>query len=163
MKNSLLSHFRDILILPFTVTCIVPFIIYEPSQQMLPASLYFKVLGAIVILCGLCLFIYTVFLFKKVGKGTIAPWSPKKKLVINGPYRYCRNPMISGVLFILIGEAILLSSTSILIWSAIFFVVNTIYFLISEEPALLAQFGEDYKRYKSHVPRWLPRTKPFTL
>ena len=110
---------------------------------------------------GLFLFFYTVFLFRKIGKGTLAPWSEKQKLVVAGPYRYCRNPMISGVLFILIGEALVLHSLSILTWSGCFFVINTIYFLVSEEPALERRFGDDYKQYKKQVSRWLPRIKPY--
>ncbi len=110
---------------------------------------------------GSFLFFYTVFLFKNIGKGTLAPWSEKQKLIVVGPYRYCRNPMISGVLFILISESLILHSLAILIWAGCFFLINTIYFLISEEPALERKFGDDYKQYKKHVSRWLPRITPY--
>ena len=110
---------------------------------------------------GSFLFFYTVFLFKNIGKGTLAPWSEKQKLIVVGPYRYCRNPMISGVLSMLIGESLILHSLAILIWAACFFLINTIYFLISEEPALETKFGDDYKHYKKHVPRWIPRVTPY--
>ena len=43
-----------------------------------------------------------------------------------------------------------------------FFVVNHAYFIVSEEPGLEKRFGDDYRRYKQHVPRWLPRRTPWT-
>jgi protein-S-isoprenylcysteine O-methyltransferase Ste14 len=104
----------------------------------------------------LSLFLYTVFLFRTVGKGTLAPWSAKQKLVVSGPYRYCRNPMITGVLFILSGEALFFHSTPLLTWMVSFFVFNTLYFIVFEEPDLEERFGEDYKVYKKKVPRWIP-------
>lgn len=157
---SAFAHLRDILILPFTVTCIVPYFIYDSSER-LPESIFFKILGVVIGCSGMVLFVYTVFLFKTIGKGTLAPWSEKQKLIVEGPYRYCRNPMISGVLFVLLGEALFFHSWPILAWALIFFLINTGYFLISEEPALYKKFGEDYKRYKKHVPRWIPHVKPY--
>ena len=160
-KASIVAHLRDILILPFSVTVIVPYFIYDAHDGRIPETIFLKILGIIVGSAGVFLFFYTVFLFKNIGKGTLAPWSEKQKLVVVGPYRYCRNPMISGVLFILISEALILHSLPILIWAGCFFVINTIYFLISEEPALEKKFGDDYKLYKKHVSRWLPRITPY--
>jgi protein-S-isoprenylcysteine O-methyltransferase Ste14 len=139
----------------------VPYLIYNPKRLFTVDVFFLKITGGVLLLAGLTLFIYTVFLFKTIGKGTLAPWSPKQKLVISGPYRYCRNPMITGVLFILLGEALMLFSTSILLWAAIFFSINTIYFITSEEPGLLTRFGKDYRAYKRHVPRWVPRITPY--
>ncbi len=157
---SAFAHLRDILILPVSVTCIVPYFIYDRSDDI-PESIFFKIIGGILAGGGLVLFLYTVFLFKTIGKGTLAPWSEKQNLVIEGPYRYCRNPMISGVLFILIGEAFLFHSVSILWWALLFVIINTVYFITVEEPALYEKFGKDYKNYKKHVPRWIPRLKPY--
>jgi protein-S-isoprenylcysteine O-methyltransferase Ste14 len=160
---SLIAHFRDVLILPFTVTCVVPYLIHDQQQRFIHNHALLKTAGILLLFSGLALFLYTVFLFRKVGKGTLAPWSAKQRLVVVGPYRYCRNPMITGVLFILTGEALLFQSTSILLWAAAFFAINTIYFMASEEPGLLAQFGDEYRNYKKHVPRWIPRLTPYTL
>ena len=158
--SSLLSHVRDIMILPFTVTCIVPYFIVNKGDGR-PESIVLKIAGIAIGISGMILFFYTVFLFKTIGKGTLAPWSEKQKLIVEGPYRYCRNPMISGVLFVLIGEALFFHSKSILVWAVLFFIINTTYFLISEEPALHKRFGKDYEQYKQHVPRWIPRLRPY--
>ena len=157
----IIKHIRDILILPFTVTVVIPYLVYDKRQALFNASIFLKVMGSILVICGLILFLWTVYLFKTIGKGTLAPWTPTQKLVIAGPYQYCRNPMISGVFFILLGEIFLLNSTNILIEALIFFAVNTVYFILKEEPDLYKRFGEQYLLYKKNVPRWIPKLKAY--
>jgi protein-S-isoprenylcysteine O-methyltransferase Ste14 len=77
--------------------------------------------------------------------------------VIRGPYRFVRNPMIGGVLLVLLGEAALFGSPAILIWLAAVIAVNTVYIPLVEEPGLRRRFGEEYDSYCRAVPRWLPR------
>ena len=161
MKSLWLKHIRDIAILPFSVTCIIPALIYDPGDQAMPQHVLFRLSGAGLIVAGASVFVYTVFLFNRFGKGTLAPWSPKAKLIISGPYRYCRNPMISGVGLVLIGESFIFHSATILIWTFAFFTINTLYFLFIEEPDLSRKFGEAYISYRKNVPRWLPRRTPF--
>lgn len=108
---------------------------------------------------GLYIMTRTISAFIRIGKGTLAPWSPAKKLITNGMYRHIRNPMIMGVLIVLTGESLAIVSLKILSWAVIFFVLNTVYFLIFEEPGLEKRFGEEYRDYKRNVPRWIPRLK----
>ncbi|AFD07181.1 hypothetical protein Solca_2127 [Solitalea canadensis DSM 3403] len=161
-QPSIIKHIRDILILPFTMTVIIPYLCYDKTQMLFIANPFFIVLGVLFLLTGLSLFIWTVYLFRTFGKGTLAPWTPTQTLVIKGPYKYCRNPMITGVFFILLGETLTLNSVNLLIFAAIFFIINTIYFILKEEPDLKERFGGDYQKYKEHVPRWIPRLKPYT-
>jgi len=69
--------------------------------------------------------------------------------------------MISGVLFVLLGESLVLNSANILILAGVFFVINTIYFILMEEPDLEERFGKEYEAYKKNVPRWIPKFKPY--
>lgn len=136
----MIKHLRDILILPFTMTVVVPYLCYNKSQTLFASSVFIKIAGILLFAAGLSLFIRTVYLFRTFGKGTLAPWTPTQKLIIRGPYKYCRNPMISGVLFIIMGEALFLNSTNILIFSGIFFLINTVYFILKEEPGYARSF-----------------------
>jgi hypothetical protein len=95
------------------------------------------------------------------GKGTPAPWDPPKRLVIQGPYRYIRNPMITGALLMLLAESILFLSLPIATWMTVFFIGNAIYFPLIEEKGLEKRFGDEYRNYKANVPRWLPRIRPW--
>lgn len=118
-------------------------------------------IGVLLTGCGLCLVTWTIALFGRIGKGTLAPWNPTRRLVVAGPYTHTRNPMISGVFFVLLGEGVFLGSLAILAWALIFFIINTVYFKYSEEPGLTRRFGEEYKIYRTDVPMWLPRLKPW--
>jgi protein-S-isoprenylcysteine O-methyltransferase Ste14 len=81
--------------------------------------------------------------------------------VVEGPYRHVRNPMITAVLAVLLGEAALFGSVPLLIWFAAFFAVNAVFFGLHEEPALERRFGDEYVAYRRAVPRWLPRRTPW--
>ena len=143
------------------VAVVVPYYVRKNDRVVFPDDVSLKVLGITFMAAGLALFLYTVLLFRQQGRGTLAPWTPTQKLVVDGPYRYCRNPMISGVLFVLLGEFLLFNSWGILSWAVLFFLINSIYFLTFEEPSLEKRFGESYRRYKSQVPRWIPKFKPY--
>jgi protein-S-isoprenylcysteine O-methyltransferase Ste14 len=145
-------------ILPVTVLIIVPMFI-EPGISLHHISAL--VTGLFIMGFGLYIMTLTISLFIRIGKGTLAPWSPTRKLVIKGMYAHVRNPMISGVLVVLIGESIAILSLNIFIWTVIFFSINNLYFLIYEEPNLEKRFVDEYKEYKKNVPRWIPRLKPY--
>jgi protein-S-isoprenylcysteine O-methyltransferase Ste14 len=114
-------------------------------------------LGAILLVGGIILFSWCVVLFARVGRGTLAPWDPTQRLVAVGPYRYVRNPMISGVAAVLSGQVLLTGSRMLALWLLVFVAINQAYFLLWEEPGLERRFGESYREYKARVPRWIPR------
>jgi protein-S-isoprenylcysteine O-methyltransferase Ste14 len=64
--------------------------------------------------------------------------------------------MISGVIYVLVGEACILRSRPIAEWAALFALINLIYIPLIEEPMLAARFGESYRRYVASVPRFVP-------
>lgn len=99
--------------------------------------------------------------FARDGEGTLAPWDPPRRLVVRGPYRHVRNPMISGVSIILFGEALLVASRPHLIWALMFLTINALYSPLFEEPQLRRRFGTAYDEYCRHVPRLIPRLRPW--
>ena len=74
--------------------------------------------------------------------GTPAPWEPTQKIVVRGPYRYIRNPMITGALLILSAQAMLFQSLPIALWMIVFLIFNLIYFPKVEEPRMLKRFSD---------------------
>lgn len=159
--NLTMRHIKNILILPFNVVITVPIIILTLTKGFILGSIYLAIIGFIVMAIGGFLFVWTIRLFSLVGQGTLAPWDPTQHLVVQGPYQYVRNPMISGVLFVLLGEAMLFSSGWIFGFFILFMTLNTVYFKISEEPGLIKRFGHEYEEYCKQVPMWIPRLSPW--
>ena len=145
------------MLLPGTVAIVIPaVVVWLGGSNIEPVT---TVIGALLIAIGLALVAWTVRLFVGVGRGTLAPWDPTSTLVVCGPYRYVRNPMITGVATILAGEALLFRSWGLVVEIAIFVVVNALYFPLVEEPGLRRRFGAEYEEYRARVPRWLPRVR----
>jgi protein-S-isoprenylcysteine O-methyltransferase Ste14 len=158
-----------IVLLPGTVVVPVPVLILARGRGPeigwgLPDGLAVVpfVAGAFLMAAGFALWLRSVRLFAQIGKGTLAPWDPTRRLVVVGPYRYVRNPMISGVLGVLIGEAALFGSPALAAWCGVFFVMNAVWFVVYEEPGLVDRFGDEYRGYKRNVPRWIPRRTPWS-
>ena len=163
------SHLRAIILLPGMVMVVIPGLILWRTGtdsfglwQSCPASrVILPVIGGICICLGLLLMVATIRLFVTVGKGTLAPWEPPQRLVVQGIYRHVRNPMMSGALSVLLGEALLTASLPLFCWFLVAGVVYALYIPLSEEPGLVKRFGEDYLTYKRNVPRWVLRWTPW--
>jgi protein-S-isoprenylcysteine O-methyltransferase Ste14 len=69
--------------------------------------------------------------------------------------------MISGVAGTLLAEATLLGSPWLVAWFGLFVAINAVYVPLVEEPGLARRFGHEYRVYRDHVPRWIPRLGPF--
>ena len=170
MKNILyaLRHLLAILLLPFVVIVVVPTWLrsaearFDTQWSGAALAAVARGCGTLVFLAGFALFVWCVLLFARVGKGTLAPWDPTQRLVVVGPYRHVRNPMISSVVSMLLGESLVLGSRVVLFWTVFFAVVNHAYFVLLEEPGLERRFGADYRKFKASVPRWVPRATPWT-
>jgi protein-S-isoprenylcysteine O-methyltransferase Ste14 len=164
-----LRHVLAILLLPFVVVVIVPRWLLNAFAagdirwgESAPIVWLSRAAGVLFLIAGFVAFSWCVSLFVRVGQGTLAPWDPTRNLVAVGPYLFVRNPMISGVILMLLGEALLWGSWQIGLWAGVFVLINHIYFVFLEEPGLEERFGEPYRRYKANVPRWIPRLRPWS-
>lgn len=82
-----------------------------------------------------------------------------EKLLADGPYRYVRNPLYLGNIFMAVGLGLMASRTGFLILSLGMTVV-VVRLLLREEFELLRDQGEPYRRYCSAVPRLVPALFP---
>ena len=162
----LVRHTFAVLVLPVTVTVLIPIWISRSTGTVitLPSSLieWGAWLGGVaLLLAGGALFVSSLGRFGNEGRGTLAPWDPPKQLVVRGPYAYVRNPMISGVILLLLAEALFLRSLPHLQWAGIFALINAVYIPLLEEPVLRTRFGKEYRDYSENVPRLIPRLRPW--
>ncbi len=161
MNTKTLNLIKAVIILPFMVICIIPaLIILFTRFQIVGESILFFI-AFVLFLIGIFFAVWTVYLFWSKGNGTPGPWAPPINLVIEGPYKYTRNPMITSVLFMLLAESIFFLSFGIFIWFIIFLVVNILYLRLVEEKKLKIRFGTEYVKYNKSVPMWIPKLKPY--
>lgn len=114
-------------------------------------------IGLAAITIGAGLLVACIWEFGRRGRGTLSPVDPPTVLVVDGLYRYVRNPMYLSVTTIVLGEALIAESTGLLIYWACWFVAANLFVIGYEEPALLERFGSSYEQYRASVSRWLPR------
>jgi len=111
--------------------------------------------GLLLLAVGFVALLLCVRDFHVSGKGTLAPWSPPKHLVVVGLYRYSRNPMYVAVTVMLVGWAVSFGSRGLLLYAAAVFAAFHARVVRAEEPFLSHVHGDEWERYKSRVPRWL--------
>lgn len=167
-RSGLWRQLRAIGPLPATVAIAIPALLVaiggvDPGFGLPTAAAAVVIAaGALALTAGLRLAVETIRLFASVGEGTLAPWDPTRQLVVVGPYRRVRNPMITGIGLVLLGQGLILGSAAILIELGAFAAINAIYMPLMEEPGLERRFGAEYAAYKRAVPRWIPRRKPWS-
>ena len=98
-----------------------------------------------------------ILTFVSIGKGTPAPFDPPRKLVMQGPYRFVRNPMYVGAIVTLAGAALFYQSLWLLGYTGVLFLASYCFVVLYEEPTLRKTFGQEYETYCRQVNRWLPK------
>jgi protein-S-isoprenylcysteine O-methyltransferase Ste14 len=119
------------------------------------------VLAAALIAAGTAPLFESMKRFVIVGRGTLVPAVPTERLVVSGFYRRMHNPMYTGLLVVLVGEAILFESRDLVLYIAAIWLVTHLFVCFYEEPTLTRRYGVEYLRFKKHVPRWIPRLRPW--
>ena len=115
--------------------------------------------GLFIMSAGLLILLWCVRDFYVAGKGTLAPWSPPKHLVMVGLYRWYRNPMYIGVLILVAGWAVFTASPLLCGYFLILILGFHLHVVLYEEPLLARLFSDTWKSYSASVPRWLPGFK----
>ncbi len=124
------------------------------------SSLFFGlgniVSGVLAIIIGGVVAIWTIVIQINLASGTPFPMLPTKKLLIVGPFKYCRNPMTLGTIVAYVGIAVLIGSFSALLAVAIFAAMLIGYLKLIEEKELEIRFGSEYAEYKKKTPFIIP-------
>ncbi len=121
----------------------------------------FRILGALMIAAGLPVLLDSFARFAIQGLGTPAPIAPPQRLVVTGLYRRVRNPMYVAVSLLIFGQGLLFGSVPLLEYGLLVWLGFFAFVVLYEEPTLSRKFGKEYEEFCAHVPRWIPRFKPF--
>lgn len=105
---------------------------------------------------GLCIGIIAIYYFRKA-RTTADPLKPEKasQLVINGIYKFTRNPMYLGMFFILLAFAVRIGNLYSFTVLVLYIWYITIFQIKPEEEALNKLFGKTYTNYCKKVRRWI--------
>jgi protein-S-isoprenylcysteine O-methyltransferase Ste14 len=123
----------------------------------LPGGLAY--LGWPLLVAGALLILAAEATFLKVSRATGATGDPPPRLVTTGPFRHVRNPIYLGAITLLFAVAFCRSSPTILLAALAAVPGMAAYVRWFEEPRLERRFGDEYRRYREAVPRWLPRLR----
>lgn len=129
-----------------------------PLSLILPTALSHQniitIVGYALLISGTTLLLSAAGLFKKIGT-TIDPTKAPDQLVTTGIYKLSRNPMYLGMLLILIGAQLALSSLFGMILPITFFLIMNKIVIPREEQMVASSFGAEYVEYKTLVRRWI--------
>ena len=139
---------------------LIPLLMWMISGDIGPGNVQIAFL-IVMAVAGIGLSLWSVIYMRRVGKGNpldafnheVAPRT--SILMINGPYRICRNPMLLGVLIYYIGLIIYLKSLKALSVFAIYFVIMMVQ-VNYEEKRLEQDFGDEYREYKNKTKKLIP-------
>ena len=132
----------------YGVASLLPVLALSPSVRAV-AALALAVVGASFDVAGLVAF--------RRAKTTVNPMAPHQSssVVSTGVYRFTRNPMYLGLVFLLLAWAVYLSSAWALLGVPVFMAYITRFQIKPEENVLAARFGKSYADYRARVRRWL--------
>jgi protein-S-isoprenylcysteine O-methyltransferase Ste14 len=172
MTRKTLQYIMGYLIGGLLVLIAIPRGLYQVSRsfdhltgiQLIPISGLRLTLAVILSLSGLLFGFWSVVVQNMIGKGgpleiMSIEVSPKtQNLVVTGPYRYTRNPMLFGACVFYYGIAIYLNSVIAITMVALFMTFMLILVKLTEERRLLKDFGSDYEEYRQRVSMFVPWT-----
>ena len=146
-----------LVVVPGTMAGLIPWLLTGWESSDPPAAVV--VVGALLIAAGLAVLLHAFARFVMEGIGTPAPVAPTQRLVVGGLYRHVRNPMYVAVAAVIVGQALLLGQTELLVYAAAFLAAVATFVRLYEEPVLSRRFGDEYERYRRAVPAWRPRLR----
>ncbi|MGX1184807.1 protein-S-isoprenylcysteine O-methyltransferase Ste14 [Pseudomonas sp. F-14 TE3623] len=110
--------------------------------------------GALLFTTGAATMLAATGLFRRLGTH-VPPSRPTTLIATTGPYRWTRNPMYLGMALVYAGIAVSFDGAIALALLPLVLIVIQRQVIAREERYLEAKFGDDYRRYKAKVRRWL--------
>jgi protein-S-isoprenylcysteine O-methyltransferase Ste14 len=110
--------------------------------------------GVFVVILGVALIALARTHFVRTGQEP-APWKPSPELIVQGPYRFTRNPMYVGMTLITVGLGIALNNLWISALAPVALFAVHMFAVLPEERYLTEKFGAPYVEYLKRVRRYL--------
>jgi len=153
------AFFLFALILPYLLVILLPRMdawLHLPVLYFRPVNI---VIGSLFLVIGGIYGFWSIYSQLSRASGTPLPMMPTQKLLIDGPFKQCRNPMTFGTVMAYLGVGILVGSLSSIVFILIIGGLLLTYLKKFEERELEMRFGEEYVKYKENTPFFFPRIK----
>lgn len=143
---------------------LIPYALLRPLPQLdamlgIP-SLFFGaanyVLGGTLMVIGAAFAWWSILAEVIRADGTPLPVMPTQTLLVDGPFRYCRNPMMFGTCLAYLGVSVIAGSVCAAIAVLLFTALILLYIKKIEERELAVRFGQPYLDYKARTPFIIP-------
>lgn len=147
-----------LVLIPYLLLVVVPSTLDRALS--LPRAVYHPLndfVGTVLVVSGFLFAFWSVWVQYSVGRGTPVPKMPPQRLLVGGPYAYCRNPMVFGTLVMYSGIGVYTGSFSSLAVTLLLGVLLVGYVKTTEERELEERFGQEYLEYKARTPFLIPR------
>ena len=84
-------------------------------------------------------------------------WDSDKthELIVDGIYKYSRNPQYLGMILIMLGNGLILNSSKLIKIVLLIFLLFNMFIIFVEEKGMRRAFGEKYKKYCNKTGRWI--------
>jgi protein-S-isoprenylcysteine O-methyltransferase Ste14 len=145
------------LVAPGTVALYLPGMLRERSADHAIRSSLSLHPWLALFLSGAVIYPWCAWDFAVKGLGTPAPIDAPRLLVVQGLYRFTRNPMYVGVATMIAAQAGYYRSRSVAVYLLFVVLAFHTFIRLYEEPTLRRLFGQQYETYCQRVPRWLVR------
>jgi protein-S-isoprenylcysteine O-methyltransferase Ste14 len=113
-----------------------------------------SILGGVLIAVGVGIVFFAIRAMHRAST-PVDPYKPTTALVVDGPFRFTRNPLYLSLTLVYLGITSLMNAfwPLVLLPAALVIVQRGV--IVHEERYLESKFGEEYMRYKAKVRRWL--------
>jgi len=160
LRKNLVFLIIGALIFPTSIPAILVFLLPLLDKRIGIGSFFAGnaniLIGILFILMGGTLAFWTIIAQIILASGTPFPMLPTRKLLVLGPFKYCRNPMTLGTLMAYGGIAVMVGSVASLVFVVLFAMLLISYIKLVEEKELVLRFGTEYLDYKKDTPFIIP-------
>lgn len=154
----------------FVVLIALPYLVYTISKladrlyriEIVSDVTTKWILIVVLFVFGICFGIWSIVIQNVKGEGGPLEGfgieiSPKTKhLIVSGPYRYTRNPMLLGTFSMYLALSVMINSINSLIIVMAFMIFMLVVVVRNEEKRLAKDFGNEYEEYKKRVSMLIP-------
>jgi protein-S-isoprenylcysteine O-methyltransferase Ste14 len=150
------AGFLFVFLLPYTLVVLLPRLDTAFNLPSITFGAVNIIIGGLLVIMGVIFSLWSIIQQMTPAQGTPIPVMATHKLLIQGVFKYSRNPMLFGTFCAYLGAAILVGSISSMVAVILFTLLIIAYVKIFEEKELELRFGQEYLDYKASTPFFFP-------